>query len=145
MDDVMRCHEVMKKVVQCCRTDETVTEIALRMRDANIGFLPVVDSDGRAIGTVTDRDLVTRGIAGGRPSNTTTVDMVMSHEVITCHESDDLNVAEQMMSRHQKSRIICNDSEGRLVGVISLSDIADVETRGRAATLLRSVAQREVH
>ena len=141
----MKCNEIMKKVVQCCHTDETVAEIALRMRDANIGFLPVVDGDGRAIGTVTDRDLVTRGIAAGRPSNTTTVDVVMSHDVVACAESDDLNVAEQLMSRHQKSRIMCNDADGRLVGVISLSDIADVESRGRAATLLRSVAQREVH
>lgn len=141
----MKCHEMMKKVVQCCRTDETVAEIALRMRDANIGFLPVIDGDGKAIGAVTDRDLVLRGVAAGRPSNTTTVADVMSHEVIACGEHDELRVAEELMSRHQKSRIMCIDADGRIVGVISLSDIAEVEFRGRAATLLRSVSQREVH
>lgn len=141
----MKCHELMKKVVQCGRIDETIVEVALRMRDENIGFLPVIDGDGRAIGTVTDRDLGVRGVAAGRHSNTTTVAEVMSHEVVACGQHDELRVAEELMSRHQKSRIMCNDADGRIVGVISLSDIAEVEIRGRAATLLRAVSQREVH
>lgn len=141
----MQCQEVMRKVVQCARPGETVTEIAMRMRDCGIGFLPVCDAEGVPVGAVTDRDLVTRCIAAGRPNESTPVEEVMSPDPVTCLAVDDLRVAEELMGVHQKSRIMCTSLDGKLMGVISLSDIAQFELRGRSSDLLRSVSEREVH
>lgn len=141
----MKCHDLMKRIVQCGRAGETVAEVATRMRDNNIGFMPVCDEDGYPLGVVTDRDLVTRVIAAGRPCDTTPIEEVMSGEVVSCRANDDLHVAENLMGRFKKSRIVCTGRDGKLVGVISLSDIAEVEQREWVSTLLRSISSREHH
>src|SRR5438045_164177 len=119
----MKCSEVMKKDVECARVGETVAAVALRMRDCNIGFLPVCDAGGRVVGTVTDRDLATRVLAECCPPDTR-VDMVMTARVVACDPSDDLKRAEELMSQYKISRMICADESCRPIGVISLSDIA---------------------
>lgn len=141
----MKCHEVMKKVVQCGRAGETVSEVATRMRDCGIGFMPICDENGYPMGVVTDRDLVTRVIAAGRPCDTTPIEEVMSGDVISCRANDDLRAAEDLMGRFRKSRIVCTGRDGKLAGVISLSDVAEVEQREWVSTLLRSISSREYH
>ncbi|MCI0572435.1 MAG: CBS domain-containing protein, partial [Myxococcaceae bacterium] len=64
----MRVSEVMKREVVTVSPDETVEAAARRMRDANVGFLPVCDADGRPLGTLTDRDVVLRVVAERRSS-----------------------------------------------------------------------------
>jgi predicted transcriptional regulator len=66
----------------------------------------------------------------------------MSLEVIACRPEDDLSYARELMAQNQKSRIMCIDSEGRLEGVISLSDIAQLDESAGGATL-RHVSGRE--
>lgn len=66
----------------------------------------------------------------------------MSHEVVACSPYDSIKRAEQLMSEQQKSRIMCTDEGGQLVGVISLSDIAQQDT-GHAVRVLRNVTLRE--
>lgn len=139
----MKCNELMKKDVARCRIQDTVAEVAATMRDRAIGFLPVCDASDRVIGTITDRDLAVRVIAARMPCETTLVEEVMSRDVVACAASDELSVAEQRMSEHKKSRIVCTDEQGKPIGVISLSDLAEVEQSDRAANVLRSVAQRE--
>lgn len=139
----MKCSEVMKTNVVTCRPEDLVVDVATWMRDRNIGFVPVCDPDRKPIGTVTDRDLVLRVIAARRPPEQTRIEEVMTREVVACKASDDLRVAERQMAQHKKSRILCLDDNGKLAGVISLSDIAEVERRGRASAVLEAVAQRE--
>jgi CBS domain-containing protein len=139
----MQCSELMKSDVECCKANESVQAVAERMRSRNIGFVPVCDEQGSVIGTITDRDLAMRVIAEQRSPDSTKAADVMSRDAIACKASDDLSVVEQLMSKHKKSRIICIDERRRPVGVISLSDIARVETSGKASAILRSVAQRE--
>ncbi|HZA49460.1 MAG TPA: CBS domain-containing protein, partial [Myxococcaceae bacterium] len=62
----MRCEEIMKKDVECVSPQDTVQAAAKRMRDENIGFLPVCDQSKKVQGTVTDRDLAIRVLADGR-------------------------------------------------------------------------------
>jgi predicted transcriptional regulator len=90
---------------------------------------------------VTDRDIAVRVAADGY-NFTTSVDTIMSLEVIACRADDDLNRARELMAEHQKSRIMCTNSEGRLEGVISLSDIAQFDDLA-GATILRQVSGRE--
>jgi len=111
------------------------------MRDRNIGFLPVCDSSGRAIGAITDRDIAIRVVAeDGFASDE--IEHVYTDEVVACRPEDDVDDAREMMSRNQKSRIMCTDDAGRLRGVISLSDIVELDEQAGAATL-RHVSARE--
>ena len=139
----MLCEAIMKREVECVLPQATVQDAAARMRDDGIGFLPVCDESRKVLGTVTDRDLTTRVLAEGRAPSTR-VDAVLTREVVACRPDDDLRRAEQLMGRHQKSRIMCIDGDGALVGVISLSDIAQREKGTRASQILREVSQREV-
>jgi CBS domain-containing protein len=138
----MRCEEIMKRDVACLSPQDTVQSAAKRMRDENVGFLPVCDSAKKVLGTVTDRDLTVRVLAHARPV-TTAVNDVLTPEVIACRPDDELRKAEDLMSKHRKSRIMCVDRTGRLVGVISLSDIAQRESGVRVARTLRDVSERE--
>jgi CBS domain-containing protein len=138
----MRCGDIMKRDVECVTPQQNVQEAARRMRDQGIGFLPVCDESRKVLGTVTDRDLAIRVLADARPATTPAGD-VFTHESVTCRPEDDLSKAEELMARHHKSRVMCVDGEGRLVGVISLSDIAQRERGSKAAETLREVSQRE--
>jgi CBS domain-containing protein len=141
----MKCSELMKIQVECAGRTESIQEIARRMRDRNIGFLPVCEEQGTVIGTVTDRDIAVRAVAAGRDPGRTTVEEIMTDEVVACRAEDDLSVAEQRMEAAKKSRIVIVDERDRPAGIISLSDIAMVEPRATAVRVLASVASREVH
>lgn len=139
----MQCAELMKADVECCKASDSVVAIADQMLRRNIGFVPVCDDEGAVIGTITDRDLALRVIAEGKSADATTASDVMTREAICCSPYDELSVAEQLMSKYKKSRIICVDNHHHPVGVISLSDVAKIETSGKASAILRSVVQRE--
>lgn len=137
----MRCEELMKREVECVSLQDTVQSAAKRMRDENVGFLPVCDETKKILGTVTDRDLTIRVLADARAA-TTLINDVFTREIVACRPEDDLRKAEELMAKHHKSRIMCADN-GRLVGVISLSDIAQRESGARASQTLRDVSERE--
>lgn len=141
----MTCLDLMKFDVETFREHDNVQEIARRMREVNIGFVPICDADGHPLGVVTDRDLALRVCGEDRRASETAAADVMTREKITCRESDDLHHAEELMARHHKSRIMIVDEDGRLTGIISLSDIVDEEEDGRAAETVRLVADREIH
>lgn len=140
----MSCKDVMKRNVKTVGPHETVEAAARRMRDANVGFLPVNDELGSVQGTITDRDIAMRIVAEGKPL-ATRVSEVMTREAVTCRPDDELVRAEELMGEQQKSRIMVVDDGNRLVGVISLSDIAEHEQPPNAAETLRKVAAREAH
>ena len=137
----MRCDEVMKTRVECVHENDTARDCARRMRDRNLGFLPVCDAAGRPIGTLTDRDLALRIVAEDL-DGTERVGSVMTREVVCCREKDDIAEAEQLMAQHHKSRIMVVDSGGKLCGVISLSDLAERDSR-RAILTMREISSRE--
>jgi CBS domain-containing protein len=132
----------MKQDLECVSPRDTVDEAAQRMRDENIGFLPVCDDSRKVLGTLTDRDIAIRVVAARKPASTK-VEEVMTREVIACRPRDDMRDAERAMAEHHKSRIMCCDDQGVLVGVISLSDIVRHEGARRAASTLIEVSARE--
>jgi CBS-domain-containing membrane protein len=140
----MRCEDIMKRPGECVTTKDTVQTAAQKMRDGNIGFLPVCDDNQKVIGTVTDRDITIRASAENRSASGTKISDVMSREVFACRPSDDISNAQELMSKHHKSRILCTDESGKLAGVISLSDIAQYQPDAGAQTL-KDVTSRESH
>jgi CBS domain-containing protein len=139
----MRCYELMERQVHYCRPTDSVDEVARKMRDHSIGFVPVCNSELIVVGTLTDRDLAIRVTAQNLIPAKTTVDSVMSRDVVSCSPDDDIDVAEQLMVHHKKGRIVCVSEKGELQGVISLSDLFEVEPDSRAAQVFRSVSSRE--
>lgn len=138
----MKCSEIMKKELECVPPSEPVEAAAARMRDGNLGFLPVCGPSKEVLGTITDRDITVRVVAAGKPASVP-VEQVMTREIVACAPGDDLRQAERAMTEHHKSRVLCCDAGGHLVGVISLSDIAQVEGARRAVDTLRGISERE--
>jgi CBS domain-containing protein len=139
----MICEEIMKRELQTIDEASSIQHAAEKMATANVGFLPVCDRNGQALGTITDRDITVRAVARGKSPGSTSVGEVMSREVVSCQAGDDLATAEQRMVQHHKSRILVIDEGGRLKGVISLSDLAQNDPGRRAAVVLREISSRE--
>jgi CBS domain-containing protein len=139
----MRIHDLMKRRPEYVLVHETCRAAARKMRDENIGFLPVCDREGRVLGTLTDRDLAIRLVAEGLQFDLPVGD-VMSREVVACYPDDDLERAEQVMAASRKSRLVVLEGDGRLAGVLSLSDIAEHDVANVGATIAR-VTERELH
>jgi CBS domain-containing protein len=131
VDDVM-------SAAKCCKESDTVRAAARLMREDDIGFVPICDDDGRPQGAITDRDLVIRVIADGR-SFDENIGRFMTRDVVSCTLGDDVDEVERLMREHQKSRIMVCESSGRLKGVVSLADLAEVETDESAGETLGHV------
>lgn len=138
----MKCEQIMKRNIECISPQESAQHAARVMRDENLGFLPVCDPSKRVLGTITDRDIAIRLVAAGKPPTTPASDF-MTREVVACRPQDDVQEAQRMMAQHHKSRIMCLDDAGKLIGVISLSDIAGQDTGGMVAETFREVTRRE--
>lgn len=139
----MRCQDIMKKPVVCCKETEVVQAAALKMRDANIGFLPVCSAEGRVVGILTDRDITLRVCAEGLDVQKTSIGEVMTRQVISCRPGDDVRYVEGLMARNHKSRVLIIDEVGKPAGVVSLSDIARYD-KVFAAETMRQVSSREI-
>jgi len=103
--------------------NSTLREAAKKMRSLNVGMLPVVDG-GRLVGTLTDRDITIRATAEGRDPSATQVAQAMSTEVISCYEDELLKEAIQVMEEKQIRRLPVMSRDNRLVGIVSLGDLA---------------------
>jgi CBS domain-containing protein len=140
----MLCSEIMKSAVECVSPTDTAEVAARRMRDHNVGLLPVCTSELKVIGTLTDRDLATRLVAENQPGSTPVEDL-MTRDVIACRSTDTIEHAEELMGLFRVGRILCTDEDGTLVGLISLSDVAEYESSARIAKTLKDVTFRERH
>ncbi len=94
------------------------------MWENDCGCVPVVDSAARVLGMVTDRDVCMAAYTRGQTLNHIPVSAAMSREVFACEPSDDLLDAQKVMRKHQVRRLPVNDSKGRLIGLLSLNDLA---------------------
>ena len=119
----MRVQEIMTKSVRSIDPNTAIRDAARCMRDDNLGALPVCEGD-RLIGMVTDRDIVTRGVAENKSGGNASVRDVMSEGACYCYEDDDDRRAAAIMAEHQVRRLPVLNRENRLVGVVALADLA---------------------
>lgn len=119
----MQVFEAMTPDVASVRPETTLAEAARIMRSLHIGPLPVC-VDGSIIGLLTDRDITVRGTAEGLDPLSTPVEEVMTREVLSCHDTDDVTHAALKMQMLQVRRLIVLDEDGHLAGIVSLGDIA---------------------
>ncbi len=119
----MQVFEVMTPDVVSVSPETTLMEVAKTMKDLDVGPMPICDGD-RLLGVITDRDITVRATARGLDPRNTEVRHVMTPEVVCCGESDDVRQAARQMQDAQLRRLLVVSSEGRLVGIVSLGDIA---------------------
>lgn len=119
----MQVNELMNKNVVTVSPDETAALAARLLSRNNIGSLPVCGSDGKLRGIVTDRDIVLRCVAAENDPETTKVREIMSRGINTISPDDDVREAARVMA-HEQVRRLPVLREGRVVGMLSLGDLA---------------------
>jgi CBS domain-containing protein len=135
----MLIREIMTEQVEFVTPNETLRQAALKMRDSGVGPLPVCESEA-VIGMVTDRDITIRAVAEGLNPETTTVRDVMSGELICCYDDQEVEVAAHLMQSQQIRRVLVLNRDRRLVGIVSLGDLAlEARSPERAGEILQEV------
>lgn len=113
--------DIMTEECVTVTMQDNVYEIAVKMKEHDIGFIPVVDGD-RLLGVVTDRDLVIRGYAEKR-SGSASVEEVITTDMITASPDMSIDEATDLLARHQIRRLPVVEN-GNLIGVVALADLA---------------------
>ncbi len=115
--------DVMTRGARSLRPTDNVVQAAQAMEELNVGVIPVCEGD-KLVGMVTDRDIVVRGVAQGFDVKTTTLADVMSSHVRTAREDDDVEDVLGIMGDNQIRRMPVVDPQDRLIGILSIGDIA---------------------
>jgi CBS domain-containing protein len=121
----LTAREVMTRNVRTARLDSPVRDVAQIMKDEDCGVVPVVDERGSLVGIVTDRDLVIRGFTGGKTPDQLRVSDVMTDDVEAVTPDENVHGIIALMGRKQIRRIPVVERDDRVVGIISMGDIAN--------------------
>ncbi len=130
----MNIRDVMTTKVETIAPEATVYEAAMNMQKCDIGCLPVCRGD-QVEGIITDRDIVTRVLAQGKDPGATAVHDAMTKHVQSVFANEDISVAALRMENEQIRRLLVVDDDHRIVGIVSLGDLAtcmeDLRSVGR--------------
>jgi CBS domain-containing protein len=135
MDNVKK---LMSGGVRTISPDQTIRDAAVAMADADVGSLPVGEND-RLIGMITDRDIVLRAVAAGRGADTP-VREVMTDNIKYCFDDEPINEVAKNMGNLGVRRLPVINRDKRLVGIISLSNIASADDGSAKSRFFEKVA-----
>jgi CBS domain-containing protein len=116
-----KIRDIMTDQVECCTLLDNVFEVAVKMKELNVGAIPIVDKD-KLVGLITDRDIVIRGVAEKHPGSTKVED-IMSDKLITISADASTKEAANLMADHQIRRLPVVEGD-KLIGIVSLGDFA---------------------
>ena len=120
----MKINECMCQDVCFVKPDCNVYDAARIMNENHIGCIPVCDDQKEILGVITDRDIVLRGVACDKDARKTKVSEIMTTQVYTCKCEDDVQTAQNTMAQNQIRRIPVVDSQNKMVGILSMGDLA---------------------
>ena len=140
----MKISELMEREVASCSPTHSLNVAARMMWERDCGCVPVVDRNKVVIGMATDRDICMGAYTQGRSLHLIQVQDVMGKPVVSCEPEDDLVTVEKLMRDNKIRRVPVCDAAGKLVGVVSLSDIALESERERRAGKDRLIRSTEV-
>jgi CBS domain-containing protein len=135
----MKVSDLMTRDVRVANPDEAIQFVARIMADLDVGALPVGEND-RLVGMITDRDIAIRGIAQGKGPDSKVRD-VMTADVQYCYDDQDIDEVAENMAGIQVRRLPVVNRDKRLVGILSLGDIALTVSDGNAGEALRGVSR----
>lgn len=137
----MKLSEIMTRDVVVMQPDDSLQSAAKKMRDRNIGFLPVCDGE-ELLGVISDRDLTIRALADGMDVNIMLGRDLMTAPAIYCYDDQDIDEVAKIMEENQIRRLVVLSREDkRLVGVVSLGDLARNESADRSGKVLQKVSE----
>ena len=137
----MQVREIMSTQVQRIHQTASIQEAAEQMKTLDVGMVPVFSGD-RLVGTLTDRDIAVRAVAQRCAPAGTQVAEVMTPGVAYCFEDQDIATAGNIMAKKQIRRLIVLNRNKRMVGIVSLGDLAQCsEANQAAADTLQSVSK----
>jgi CBS domain-containing protein len=119
----MKVRDIMTTDVSSCRPESTLAEVARTMWDRDCGILPVVSSEGRVIGVITDRDVCMAVTIKGRAADRISVGEVTDYKLYTCLPEDSIGAALKTMKTRQVRRLPVVNDTGHLKGIVSMNDI----------------------
>lgn len=140
----MKVEQVMSRNVKTCLPNDTLDRVAQLMWENDCGCVPVVDDDGRAVGMITDRDVCMAAYTQGAMLGHLRVGSAMAREVRSCRPMDTVAEAESIMRAAQVRRLPVVDPESRVLGILSLNDIAREVARERGASGQPEIGGEEV-
>jgi CBS domain-containing protein len=138
-DVAMKVKNSMHKGAHWVSPDTPVTKLAQMMREQDIGAIPVGEND-KLIGMVTDRDIALRAVADGKDISRLTARSVMTKGIAWCRDTDDVSQALQIMGSKQIRRLPVIDKNKRMVGILSLGDLAHTASPRIAADAAKAVS-----
>lgn len=120
----MKVKECMCEEVYCVKPETNIYEVAKLMSDNHVGSIPVCNTNNEICGIVTDRDILLRSIVCDKNIKETPVSDIMTCNVYTCTEDDDVKKAEMKMAQNQIRRLPVCDYNNKVVGILTLGDLA---------------------
>ena len=124
----MRVSDAMTREVRVASPGQSIRDVAKIMAEIDAGSMPVGDND-RLVGMITDRDIAIRGVAQGKGPDTPVREVMSTETVLYCYEDEELDHVAKNMSQQQVRRLPVVNREKRLVGIVSLGNLAQSETR----------------
>ncbi len=140
----MKVGQLMTRNVRACHAEDTLNTAAQIMWENDCGCVPVVDAERRVIGMLTDRDVCMAAYTQGEALRDLRVSSAMSKKVHSCTPEDTLSAAEELLQEEQIRRLPVVDTDCRLVGIISLNDIACEAERERTQRKKKEVTANEI-
>jgi CBS domain-containing protein len=135
-----KVRDIMTSGARCIAPDTTLTEAAKLMGELDVGALPVCHDD-RLAGMVTDRDIAVRAVAQGRDPGKTTVRETMTEGIVFIYEDNDVEEAARLFEAKRIRRLPVLNREKRLVGIVSLGDLAVNAGAGLGGEALKEVSE----
>lgn len=137
----MNVSDCMSRNVRLCSPNDSLRDAARAMKEADAGFLPVGEND-RLVGMITDRDIVVRAVAAGKEPDECRIRDIMSPAVKYVFEDETTDDLAQQLAELQIKRMPVVDRNKRLVGIVSLGDIAVVrDSTHEAAAALSGISR----
>jgi CBS domain-containing protein len=135
----MKVKEAMHPGVEWVMPDALLSTVAQKMRDLDIGAIPVCEED-HLIGMITDRDITCRAVAKGGDMSKLTARDVMTEGIVYCRDTEELQDAIRIMEQKQIRRMPAIDDEEHLVGMLSLGDVSHVASQQLTGEVLKAVS-----
>ena len=120
----MKVQEIMSRKLESTSPTSTLRQAARKMSELNVGSLLVVDDNSNLLGIITDRDISCFAIAMGHDLNWTEVQKVMTKEVITCFDDQEIGDAAHLMEDKHVRRLVVMDHDNKMTGFLSVDDLA---------------------
>ena len=136
----MRVSEAMTRDVRVATPGQSIREVAKTMAEIDAGAMPVGEND-RLIGMITDRDIAIRAVAQGKGPDTPVREVMSTEQILYCYDDEDLDHVAKNMADVQVRRLPVVNRDKRLVGIVSLGDVAQKERRA-GGNAVSGVSQR---